>query len=139
MLVRMPSAILAAIQNDARRTAPLEMCGLLFGAADRVIAYRATHNVAADPEHGFEIDPAALIAAERAMREGGPRLIGYVHSHPAGGTAPSATDAAMAAPDGRLWLIVDGEEAQLWRAGQHGERHDRFTRLSLEQVDGKGQ
>lgn len=104
---------------------PREACGLLFGTDGAITAFTETANVASSPETRFEIDPAALFAALRAERAGGPRLLGYWHSHPSGDPLPSATDAAMAAPDGKLWVILGGEEVTCWRAGEAG-RWERF-------------
>ena len=83
------------------------------------------------PETRFEIDPATLFAALRAERAGGAKIVGYWHSHPSGDASPSATDAAMAAPDGKLWLIVAGEEVRLWRAIEGGAVHQRFEAVSI--------
>ncbi|MEQ6335027.1 M67 family metallopeptidase [Sphingobium sp. MK2] len=101
-----------------------EVCGLLLGAAaGQIMAIAPAANVAADPARHFELDPAALIAAHRAARSGGPNVIGHYHSHPSGVAIPSATDAACARPDGSLWLIVAGNEARLWiaQAGEAGQ------------------
>lgn len=129
-LCRISSAILAAIRAEAAARAPLEACGLLFGSAAAIDGWSAARNVAEDPRCRFEIDPAALFAAHRAERGGGPVIAGYWHSHPSGDAAPSATDARMAAPDGKLWLIVAGATATLWRAGVAGV-HDRFEPVAL--------
>ena len=96
-----------------------EVCGLLFGHDGWVTAAEATENVAADNRIHFEIDPTRLIAAYRAERNGGPRLIGHYHSHPSGSAAPSPCDRAAAEP-GRLWLILAGVDARIWRAHPHG-------------------
>jgi len=79
-----------------------------------------------------------LIAAERAMREGGPKIIGYYHSHPSGAVRPSKTDAACAAPDDRLWLILNGEDAAAWKAKVDGEIYGRFTPITLDCSQTKG-
>lgn len=118
------------MQQAARAAAPLEACGLLFGEDGEISDFQAADNVAENPKKRFEIDPAALFAAIRAERDGGPRLIGYWHSHPGGDARPSATDAAMAAPDGKLWLIVAEEATTLWRAGETGLR-GRFEQEEL--------
>ncbi|OHD03992.1 MAG: peptidase [Sphingomonadales bacterium RIFCSPLOWO2_12_FULL_63_15] len=99
-----------------------EICGLLLGQAGWIEAIAPAANVAADPARHFELDPAVLIAAHRAARSGGPKVVGYYHSHPSGVALPSATDAACAMPDGTLWLIVAGKEVRLWIAqpGQEG-------------------
>ena len=89
-----------------------------------------TEKVSETPETRFEIAPRSLFAALRAERAGGPKLVGYWHSHPGGDATPSATDAAMAAPDGKLWLIVGSREVSAWRAGDAGV-FGRFERCEL--------
>ena len=39
---------------------------------------------------------------------------------PNGAAAPSATDRAMAAPDGAIWAIIAAERIALWRSGDAG-------------------
>jgi proteasome lid subunit RPN8/RPN11 len=120
MKTRISSTVLHAIRAHAAAEAPREACGLLFGTPDRVHAATATGNVADDPERHFEIDPAALFAAIRAERTGGPRIAGYYHSHPGGRAEPSETDREMAVADGKLWLIVASDAVTGWRAGPDG-------------------
>lgn len=94
----------------------VERCGLLFGSADRIEAAREVRNVADDPARRFEIDPAALIAAHRDARAGGPALVGCFHTHPAGAAAPSPCDEESAAGNGWAWLIVGADGAiGAWR------------------------
>ncbi len=129
MGLRISSCVIDVIQQAAAEAAPLEACGLLFGA-DRVERASVTDNVADDPARRFEIDPGALIAALKAERAGAERMIGYWHSHPSGDATPSATDAAMAAADGKIWVIVAGDAVTAWRAGASG-LHGRFERVDL--------
>lgn len=110
----------AAILQGAIATAPNEACGLLLGAGSHVHTATVTTNVHPDPATRFEIDPAALIAAHRAARQGGPALLGYWHSHPNGRAGPSATDRAAASGDGRVWAIVARGNVTLWRDGANG-------------------
>lgn len=117
-MLEISSAALRCIIADAHADPARERCGLLFGDADHILEASLCANVAADPARTFEVDPAALFAALRGERAGGPRLAGYWHSHPSGYLRPSATDAAMAAPDGKIWLIVGGGDVAAWRAGQ---------------------
>jgi len=104
---------------------PREACGLLLGRAGRVDEVRPCRNVHPAPETHFEIDPQALVDAHRAARAGGPEVIGYWHSHPAGPPEPSATDRASATGDGRVWAIVGEGKVGWWRDTQEG-----FTPLS---------
>jgi proteasome lid subunit RPN8/RPN11 len=103
----------------------VEVCGLLFGSDDAIEDAVPARNVAGDPARTFEVDPAALIGAYRAQRQGGPRLIGHYHSHPNGSATPSLRDGAAAEP-GSLWLIIGGGVARLWRA-----REGTFTEVNL--------
>lgn len=118
MGVRISRSLLARIERHAAGSPGVEVCGLLFGTPDHIEDARPTANVAADPARFFEIDPAALLRAHREARTGGPKPIGCYHSHPSGTAWPSATDAAMSAGDGGLWLILGGAEARLFRAVQ---------------------
>ena len=88
-------------------------------------------NVAPDPAIHFEIDPMILIAAEKAAREPGAAIIGYFQSHPNGLAQPSATDATMAAADGRYWVILTTETVTVWRAVVNGMLHCRFDPVPL--------
>ncbi|HEU4821515.1 MAG TPA: M67 family metallopeptidase [Qipengyuania sp.] len=114
------SAVVEAVRAEARATHPQECCGLLYGSAVAITAHQSAANIHACPETHFEIDPQALIDAHRAMRNGGPHVVGYYHSHPTGPPEPSATDIAMAAEDGMIWVIVAAGEVRLWRAGASG-------------------
>lgn len=74
-----------------------------------------TANVAGNPLRNFEIDPAALIAAEKSARNGGDAIVGYFHSHPNARGEPSQADIFSAANDGRIWVIIAGESVTAWR------------------------
>lgn len=132
MRVRVSSAIVQQITNAARDSPHVEICGLLFGGTDIITEARPCLNIAQSPARSFEIDPGALIAAHRAMRAGGPRLIGCYHSHPDGIARPSRRDAASAAADSWLWLIATGEVLTCWRAQEGGTVEGRFEPLALE-------
>ena len=108
------SAMLAGLAEAAF---PREACALLVGMeqgggiveVQRVVP---AQNVAAEPERGFEIDPAAHIALLRDLRDShaaesvmGPSIVGHWHSHPNGRAEPSATDAAMIFDPKLVWLI----------------------------------
>lgn len=112
-----------------------EVCGLLRGRDDRIERAEPARNLAGDPARHFEIDPAILLKAYRDARTGGPAVLGCYHSHPGGNADPSVTDAAQAAADGRLWMIVGGGTARLWRAVANGERHGRFDPVPFDVID----
>jgi desampylase len=126
MMLEISRAALDAIRAEAEARPDVEVCGLLLGEGRRVDAVRSCRNVAADPKTAFEIDPAQLIAAHRAVRDDGTRVIGHYHSHPNGLARPSARDAA-AAYGGEIWIVVAEQQATAWRAEAGGQ----FTALSL--------
>lgn len=99
----------------ARAAAPNEACGLLWGSARQVREASVAGNVAAEPWHRFEIDPAHLFAAQRRARRGPDRLLGCWHSHPGGRAWPSRLDRAGVHDLGWLWLIVAADEVRAFR------------------------
>ena len=113
--VRIAISAIGAIQNHATQAVPDECCGLLLGRDGVIEDARPADNVAAEPLSRFEIDPQALIDAHRAARAGGPRILGYYHSHPQGCATPSATDREQAAHDGSVWAIVGEGDVTFWR------------------------
>ena len=114
MVVELTSGVTATLLQEAARAGPLECCGLLLGRGEAVLTAQPAANGHAQPANHFEIDPAALIAAHRAARAGGPQVLGYYHSHPNGRAEPSATDQAQASGDGRIWAIIAGGAVTWW-------------------------
>jgi proteasome lid subunit RPN8/RPN11 len=115
MVVEVTRGVLASLREEAARAVPHECCGVLLGRGEMIDAVRPAANIADQPETRFEIDPAVLLAVHKAEREGGPRVLGYYHSHPAGHPIPSATDCEHASGDGRIWAIVANDEVGFWR------------------------
>lgn len=135
MTPRLSSETLIDLFAAANASPDAEICGLLLGEGAQIAARPAT-NVAVDPSRFFEIDPATLIAAHRAARDGGPAIVGHYHSHPSGNPDPSQRDAADAAPDGSLWLILTRDRARLWRAVPQGRVHGRFDAVAFDCIAG---
>ncbi len=130
MRCRISRCVIDAIQRAAEDAGALEACGILYGEEGVISGVEVTENVAENPAVSFEIDPRALFAALKAERAGEQKIAGYWHSHPSGDANPSVTDAAMAAPDGKLWLIT-GREMRLWRAAEGGAVHGRFDPVEM--------
>jgi len=131
-MVTIASDLIARILREAAASPQAEVCGLLFGSADAILAIRPCRNVAADPARQFELDPAALFAAHRGARAGGPAIVGHYHSHPTGRATPSPRDAAAAVADGSLWLIAAAGTVRGWRAVAHGTVEGRFDPVPLD-------
>jgi proteasome lid subunit RPN8/RPN11 len=130
MTLEVTSGVIATLLAEAATAAPAECCGVLTGRA-RIEQAVPAANVALDPQHHFEIDPAALISAHRTARGGGPAVLGYYHSHPTGHPVPSATDCDHAGGDGSVWAIVAAGDVTFWRDGAAG-----FEALSYRIVAG---
>lgn len=134
MQVLLSSALHAQLLAHAAATYPEECCGLLFGLGNMIDRIEPAANVADDPEQAFEIDPVMLISAERAMRQGGASIMGHYHSHPNGRADPSPRDAAAAACDGRLWLVIAGKQITAWRAVSRGALLGTFDPVPLQLI-----
>jgi proteasome lid subunit RPN8/RPN11 len=131
MTIEVTSGALATLRKEARRTAPLECCGLLLGEGVRIDQAQPARNVSPNPAIRFEIDPVALFAAHRAARGGGRQVLGYFHSHPTGHPVPSATDCEHSTGDLRVWAIVASDEVAFWQDTGKG-----FSPLSWRVVEG---
>ena len=123
--MRLDKPIFDLLVRERTRAAPEEACGILLGRGGHIEQAVSARNVHPTPRSHFEIDPQALIDAHRAARQGGPEVIGYYHSHPAGTAEPSAVDSAEAAGDGRAWAIVAADGVRFWKDDTEG-----FTELS---------
>ena len=74
-VVGIASGLADRLRTLAAASPEREVCGLLFGTIASIDDAILCDNIAVDPSTTFEIDPTALIAAHRAMRDGGPRLV----------------------------------------------------------------
>ena len=107
---------------------PLEACGLLAGLSDGdasadVRSFFPAENVSASARV-YEVDPRAMLSADRQADSKGQQLIGVYHSHTHTDGRPSPTDVRQAPDPGwhyvlvslrdaypsvRSWRIVDGK------------------------------
>ncbi|MEE9577469.1 MAG: M67 family metallopeptidase [Gemmatimonadota bacterium] len=128
------SGILSDILEAAAAGYPREACGILLGQLNEpkriVEGYRPTPN--RWPERGdrYLIDPEALRRALGAEEAGGPRVLGFYHSHPDAPPVPSETDRELAWPWYYYVIIPVAQgtpgEARVWEldpeAGRFVER-----------------
>jgi len=125
--MKMPGALLAAIQAQARDGYPFETCGILVGRSGQgpssveevlPVPNRETES----PRVRYQIAPEDLLRIQRQAREAGLEIVGYYHSHPDHPARPSETDRQLAAEglsDGVVHLIVGVQpdrppEARAW-------------------------
>jgi len=99
-----PAALVADLEREARRHAPLEACGLLAGRNGRVEQFYPLTNADAAAEH-FSMRPEEQFAAIKAMRGLGLRLLAIWHSHPATPARMSEEDLRLAYTPDALYAI----------------------------------
>ena len=130
--VRLPRHIVNHILEHVQSEPGREVCGLVAASSGRPTRCFPVPNVAADPARRFEMEPAAQIAALRAMRETGESLFAIYHSHPSGPARPSATDLAEAAYPEALQLIVSLDTRGVLEMRAYRIRKGQATEVALE-------
>lgn len=97
------------IDRAVEEAYPREGCGLLLGRVegdDRVVEEaRPASNRWEGRDDRYLVDPETLRRAVDEESAGGPRVLGFWHSHPDADPVPSATDRELAWP-WYLYLIV---------------------------------
>ena len=93
--VSVPPELLRALLAAARAELPREWIAALGGRVHagrvRLERFEPLRTVAASAHH-FVVDPVAFVQQEHALRRAGSSWLGFVHSHPHGGLAPSLAD-----------------------------------------------
>ena len=86
-----------------------EICGVLAGAYDetgsRVTDVYSVENAADTPQIRYAMDPEEQLAVIDEIEAAGLEIVGFYHSHPAGPTHPSETDADRATWPGYSYVI----------------------------------
>jgi desampylase len=133
VMLDLPPALSARIAGQAGRSFPAECCGLIEGFSDqgwfRATELHPARNLSSAPDR-FEIDPKDHIAAMKAARARGARVIGCYHSHPNGEARPSAQDLDQAAEEDFLWLIAATDGAGC-RIKGYVYRGSAFSELAM--------
>ena len=89
---------------------PLEACGLLVGVVGEggsaeVRSSVPTENIAAS-SRVYEVEPRALLRADREAEAAGLQVLGVYHSHTHTDAKPSPTDIAQAPDPGWHYVLV---------------------------------
>jgi len=108
VILRLTRRHLTYLENEARKTSPIEACALLFGkltqkeaTVERIVV---TPNVA-ESTIRFEIDSKVFYNAFTEASQDGLMFLGFFHSHPAP-VAPSIADLHFMRLWGdAIWLI----------------------------------
>ena len=132
-MIRISSGVFESLRVEAVRAHPHECCGLVTGKPGSIEAIVPARNVSPHPDAHFEIDPGTLLRTHRAVRAEQRHVIGHYHSHPNGSSEPSPRDAARAAHNGEVWIIVAGGAVTGWQAVEPSDDalHGRFQPVQL--------
>lgn len=118
MKLHLSHELLARIEAHGQDRYPEEAAGLILGetnGAERVATEILTMNNTFDQTertHRYQIDPLAMIEAEREADDRGLELVGVFHSHPDHPAQPSEFDRTMALP----WFVYLITRVQAGRA-----------------------
>ena len=125
---------LAEVRRLAAAAYPAEGCGVLVGtlgdggiAVDEVTSGRNLREDRAQDR--YELDPGAIVAAERSARQRGRDIVGFWHSHPDHPARPSAFDTERAWED---YVYVICETSPTGAADVRAHRLDGGTRTFAE-------
>ncbi|MFN7210708.1 MAG: Mov34/MPN/PAD-1 family protein [Aggregatilineales bacterium] len=106
----LPPTLRAALQAEARRAAPNEVCGVLGGVWRGRLCYAQRHvaipNASPTPHSHFLMPQAAIVAAAAALQRARCQLIGVYHSHPYAPPVPSPVDLAECTWEATPYLII---------------------------------
>ena len=110
LVLRIRKNLLDAMVGHALDGYPLEACGLLSGVVDgaggaEVRAVHRSENLT-NSARVYEVDPRAMLRADREAEDAGGQLIGVYHSHTHTEAKPSPTDIKQAPdPDWHYVLV----------------------------------
>ena len=130
---------LTAIREHGERDYPFECCGLLIGRFEqdgrKVVLETYPISNAREEEakrNRFLIRPEELLRGERHAREKGLDVVGFYHSHPDSGAAPSQYDLDHAWPTYSYIIVsVNNELAEaLWSWEMEADR-SRFNQEEI--------
>jgi len=110
-MLRLPEQAYLEMIGLALDGYPLEVCGLLAGAGDRIDVFYPCRN-AAQSARVYEVDGRDFLKADRDAEARGIELVGVMHSHTHTDAFPSPTDIDQAPDPGWHYVIVSLREPE---------------------------
>lgn len=131
-MIELSRAAYDDIVAHARDGRPHEICGVLGGDygddVSRIESVHRAQNASETPETEYYIDPEEQLSIVEEIEGRNRDVAGFYHSHPAGPTTPSETDADRATWPGFSYVIVclDGEPyVGAWRWNESDGRFEQ--------------
>ena len=119
-MLRVPKAVHEEVIAHCQSRYPKEACGLLAGAASRIVpdvparlvlqVYPMTN--IEDSPIGYSMDPKEQLQVEKQMRQRGQRLMGIYHSHTATDAYPSPVDVNLSISQDLSYVLVSLKDRQ---------------------------
>lgn len=137
----LPTRVAEAVGRGLEAAYPAEGCGVLLGRVEdgaRVVERaEPAANRREDRNDRYLVDPGTLRRLLEAEDRGGPRVLGFYHSHPDAAPRPSATDRAHAWPWYVYLLVrVDGGRAADRRAWELDPAGRELVEVEVEVREG---
>lgn len=109
-MIVFPRPLYDEVVRQAYRGDDQEICGILggdYGEGRSVVeSVHQADNAADMPTVRYAIDPEEQLAITEEIEAGGEDVVGFYHSHPAGPSGPSRTDARRATWPDHSYVIV---------------------------------
>lgn len=103
--LEIPTDIFERMVEQVRTQAPIEACGILAGADDRVEKLYEMTNADRSSRH-FMMEPREQFAAVKDMRTAGLKMLAIYHSHPETPARPSVEDLRLALTPDVVYVII---------------------------------
>ena len=111
-MIRIPLAIHDDLITHAKEGFPLEVCGILGGTGESVLAMYRMTNTDASNEH-FMMEPKEQFSVVKDLRAKGLAMLAIYHSHPESPARPSEEDIKLALTPDVSYVIVSLADAEL--------------------------
>lgn len=136
----LPRPLVNTLLAQAQTSPDHEICGLIGRTIidDTMPATEAypIDNIAAEPAHRYEMDPAQQIDALRTMRDHQQELYCIYHSHPASPARPSAIDMREAQYPDCIYLIISlNTQGVIEMRAFYIDAPDNYREITLDVTD----
>jgi len=94
LALRIPASLIGEICEHARRSAPAECCGILFGLGAEARVCVPIANKHKNPRERYQMDERQMLKALEFAERRALDIVAFYHSHTYAAARPSAVDSA---------------------------------------------